>query len=255
MNNNPISNSDPEGDLFFVMPHISFSGGFSLGVTVGVGLPFGLNASATGGYNFGSDKAFGSVSDSIVSIIDSQIAKIDELIDKKDEQISELEDQIRDEESRQEDGYANRVALLEENLLKEQEERNKALEERQKKEKEAIILQTLNDTIQQSSSLITAGANIFESFSSIPFVGVPLAIAAIGTMIGAFAKLKIDAIAAAGVSLYKGTRGEPISDFAGQPVPHGKSDKPGSGSRGYGLYDMDTGQYVGVHLRKRIISH
>ena len=61
MGNNPISNADPDGDLFFVMPHISFSGGFSLGVTVGVGLPFGLNASATGGYNFGADKAFGSV--------------------------------------------------------------------------------------------------------------------------------------------------------------------------------------------------
>jgi len=61
MGNNPISKSDPDGDLFFITPHISFSGGLSIGVTAGVGLPFGLNASASGGYNFGSSKTFGSV--------------------------------------------------------------------------------------------------------------------------------------------------------------------------------------------------
>jgi len=55
------SNVDPEGDLFFAMPNISFSGGVSIGLTVGVGLPFGLNASATGGYNFSANKTFGSI--------------------------------------------------------------------------------------------------------------------------------------------------------------------------------------------------
>ena len=37
MGNNPISHTDPEGDLFWVMPHISFDGGFSLGITAGIG--------------------------------------------------------------------------------------------------------------------------------------------------------------------------------------------------------------------------
>jgi len=55
MGNNPITYSDPEGD-FFIMPYISFDGGFSIGVTVGVG-----PVSATVGYNFGSGKGFASV--------------------------------------------------------------------------------------------------------------------------------------------------------------------------------------------------
>ena len=36
MGNNPISHADPEGDLFF-LPHISFDGGFRIGLTIGIG--------------------------------------------------------------------------------------------------------------------------------------------------------------------------------------------------------------------------
>ncbi len=47
MGNNPISNVDPEGDLFFAIPQISFNGGFSIGLEVGFGVP-GKSISATG---------------------------------------------------------------------------------------------------------------------------------------------------------------------------------------------------------------
>lgn len=54
MGNNPVSNSDPNGDLFFAIPQISFgSGGFSIGLEVGIGIPGVLSASVTGGVNIG----------------------------------------------------------------------------------------------------------------------------------------------------------------------------------------------------------
>lgn len=53
MANNPIRYNDPEGDVipFFVIPQISFNGGFSFGIEVGIGVPSVLSASITGGIN------------------------------------------------------------------------------------------------------------------------------------------------------------------------------------------------------------
>ena len=48
MGNNPITASDPEGDFFFIIPQISFSGGFSIGLEVGFGIPGVASISATG---------------------------------------------------------------------------------------------------------------------------------------------------------------------------------------------------------------
>jgi RHS repeat-associated protein len=64
--NNPLKYTDPSGDLFFIIPHISFSsGGVNIGVTVGVGLPGGASAQATVGYDFGSNNAYASVGVSV----------------------------------------------------------------------------------------------------------------------------------------------------------------------------------------------
>lgn len=57
MGNNPISNADPAGDLFFAIPQISFNGGFSIGLELGVGLPGVLSASVAGGYGTGGGYA------------------------------------------------------------------------------------------------------------------------------------------------------------------------------------------------------
>ncbi len=51
---NPISYSDPNGDLFFVFPHINIgSGGVSVGLEVGVGVPGVASASVTVGAGTG----------------------------------------------------------------------------------------------------------------------------------------------------------------------------------------------------------
>ena len=48
MGNNPITYSDPKGDLFFIIPQISFNRGFSIGLEVGFGIPGVASISATG---------------------------------------------------------------------------------------------------------------------------------------------------------------------------------------------------------------
>lgn len=186
---------------------------------------------------------FADITSLFVSGIDSQIAKIDELIAAQDENISELEDQIDREKSAKDDNLAHSLEVIQEQLDKEKANREKAIKQRQALEQKAAKAQLINDIVQQSSSLITASANIFKAMSSIPVVGVPLAIALIATMFGAFAKAKIDAAKAA--KLYKGTTqiDRHIKTNVGP-----KSDLYG---QGYALVDPDTGEDMKVRLSGR----
>lgn len=195
---------------------------------------------------------FGSVSDAIVSGINKQISAIDDLIDKQSESVDKLEEDLEREQERREQGLSSDVELLEEQLRVEEEKLKESTARKAELQKEAARVELINDSIQQASSLVTAGAKIFEAFSSIPFVGVPLAIAAIAAMFGSFAKLKIDAFNAAsqGTSLYTGSNGGAVSDFFGEPAPNGPTDIPGRG-KGIGLYDNETGKYMGVNISGR----
>ena len=86
-------------------------------------------------------------------------------------------------------GYANNVALAQQEYLEKQRINEQALAEQQA----AVEAQERLNTIMQVTSLITASAQVFSSFSGIPIVGIPLAIAAIATMFGAFAAAKVQA--------------------------------------------------------------
>lgn len=86
-------------------------------------------------------------------------------------------------------GYANNVALAQQEYLEKQRINEQALAEQQA----AVEAQERLNTIMQVTSLITASAQVFSSFSGIPVVGIPLAIAAIATMFGAFAAAKVQA--------------------------------------------------------------
>jgi hypothetical protein len=63
------------------------------------------------------------------------------------------------------------------------------LAEKQKAQRASEAL----DTLTQTSSLITASAEIWKSLAGIPIVGIPLAIAGIGTMWGSFIASKAKA--------------------------------------------------------------
>jgi hypothetical protein len=95
-------------------------------------------------------------------------------------------------------GYANSVETAKKELALAEEKEEKAL----KRKKKAEQAQEQLDTLTQTSSLITASANIWSSLSSIPIVGVGLAIAAISTMFASFAAAKVKARQAAGATEY-----------------------------------------------------
>jgi hypothetical protein len=124
-------------------------------------------------------------------------------INAKKESIRILEEQIQESESAynkelalQEAGYANNVDAKKAELDALQAEREKEkqqLEDAQKQKAAIQKAQLLTDSISQISNMITASTQIFTAFASIPFVGIPLAIAAIGAMFAAFAGAKAKA--------------------------------------------------------------
>ena len=87
-------------------------------------------------------------------------------------------------------GYANEVATAQKELALARSNQEKAIKEQEK----AARAQLAVDTITQSSSLITASANIWKSLSGVPVVGPGLAIGAIATMWASFAAAKIKAV-------------------------------------------------------------
>ena len=86
-------------------------------------------------------------------------------------------------------GYAADVEGARKELELARQKESKALKEKQKAQKAQQAL----DALTQTSSLVTASAEIWKSLAGIPVVGTALAIAAIGTMWGSFAAAKIKA--------------------------------------------------------------
>lgn len=107
-------------------------------------------------------------------------------------------------------GYAHNVDLArreyEEKLAIEQ----KAIEEKQRLEK----IQEGIDTVTQISSLVTATAQLWAAYASIPFAGQALAIAATALMWGSFAAAKIQAAQLANAKTY-GEGGMEYIDYGG----------------------------------------
>ena len=154
-----------------------------------------------------SDEEFAALEDGVSRIIDSINQVLDARIEaaRKERELAEervklAEETVEKEKEQQEKGNANNLALAQKNLADEKAARDKALKE----EQDAVRAKNALETLQQTTSLITASANIFQSLSGIPFVGVPLAIALIATMFTAFAAAKISATKASKTPLRKG---------------------------------------------------
>lgn len=125
-----------------------------------------------------------------------QIDKKQEQIDQTQSEIDDLEEKLDEEKSLREQGLANNVEVIEaeiEEKKRQKEEQIKQEEELLEKKKQMQKIQLALDTVQQLSGLITASVNIFEGFSTIPIIGIPLAIAMIGTMFGTFIATKAKA--------------------------------------------------------------
>lgn len=148
----------------------------------------------------GLETAAATTVDVLSQINDVRLQTAEDAIKASDEEIKAIDDKIQAKESELEEekalaaeGFANNasaveeeIALLQKQKAAEKVERDKALEEKKRIQKQQAII----DTITQGSSLITAAAQVFQSVAAIPFVGVPLAIGLVATMLGSFAAAK-----------------------------------------------------------------
>ena len=111
-----------------------------------------------------------------------------------DEEVDRAQKVLDAEIQARNEGYAYDVMSAQKELDLARRNQQKAIEEQRRAQQAKEVI----DTATQVSSLITATANIWSSMSSIPVVGVGLAIASIALMWGSFAASKIMAHQAAG---------------------------------------------------------
>ena len=138
-------------------------------------------------------KGFNDACDNIInnlqSIAQAEVDAAQAAVDAAEKRVEAAQSVYESEMEARANGYANNVATSKKELQaekKKQREKEKLLASAQRKQ-EAI------NTILQTSSLITAAANIWSSLSIIPIVGPALALAMIGTMFTSFAVAKVKA--------------------------------------------------------------
>ena len=142
-------------------------------------------------------------------------------------------------------GYANNV-----DLARREYEEKLALEEKAVEEKKRLQkIQEGIDTLTQISSLVTATAQLWASYSSLPGIGQALALAAIAAMWGSFAAAKIQAAQLANAKTYGEGGTEYInyggSHASGNDVDFGRT-KDGRARR------VEKGEVVSVINKKNV---
>lgn len=129
------------------------------------------------------------VIEQLQSIMDAEVELAEQAVEAAEKRVEAAQKAYDAEVEARNNGYANNVATAKKELEQEkknQQEKQKMLEAAQKRQ------ENLN-TVIQASSLVTASANLWSSFSSIPIVGPALALAAIATMWTSFAVAKVKA--------------------------------------------------------------
>ena len=129
------------------------------------------------------------VIEQLQSIMDAEVQLAEQAVEAAEKRVEAAQSAYDAEVEARNNGYANNVATAKKEL--EQEKKNQ--QEKQKMLAAAQKRQENLNTVIQASSLITASANLWSSFSSIPIVGPALALAAIATMWTSFAVAKVKA--------------------------------------------------------------
>lgn len=129
------------------------------------------------------------VIEQLQSIVDAEVELAEQAVEAAEKRVEAAQKAYDAEVEARNNGYANNVAIAKKEL--EQEKKNQ--QEKQKQLEAAQKRQEALNTVIQASSLTTASANLWSSFSSIPIVGPALALAAIATMWTSFAVAKIKA--------------------------------------------------------------
>lgn len=149
------------------------------------------------------ENAVATIIESLGQITEARVQEAEAAVEAANSKVEAAEDALAKEEELAKEGLANNSDLRRKELEEAKKQRDIALKEESKAKREQLAL----DSLVQLSGLITSSVNIFSSLSKIPFVGIPLAIATIGLMFAAFAKVKADALkATAPAKLRKGAK-------------------------------------------------
>ena len=192
----------------------------------------------------------------LIDSLDTAMEYMDEFMDKRIE-MAEIAVEAAQKESEaaksalesemeaRANGYANNV-----DLARREYEEKLALEEKAVEEKKRLQkVQEGIDTLTQISSLVTATAQLWAAYSSLPGIGQALAIAAIAAMWGSFAAAKIQAAQLANAKTYGEGGTEYInyggSHASGNDVDFGRT-KDGRARR------VEKGEVVSVINKKNV---
>lgn len=145
----------------------------------------GFDDNAIGAFN----NVFDAIKDNISSLIDSWNEAAQAAVDAADKQVEAAKSVLDAELEARNNGYANSVVTAQKELALARKKREEAIKEKEKAQKAQLAI----DTVAQTSSLITATAQLWSAVGGIPIIGPALALAAIATMWGSFAAAKIKA--------------------------------------------------------------
>lgn len=176
--------------------------------------------------------AVNTVIDNINAVMEAEIEAAEAAVEASEERVNAAQSAYEAEIEARNNGYANSV----ESARKELEQERKNQQEKQRLLEEAQKRQEQLNSIIQTSSLITAAAQLWSTMSSIPVVGPALALAAIGTMFGSFAYAKIKANQVASQQYREGGLEflEGGSHASGNDIPLGAKNSKGRSMRAEG---------------------
>ena len=138
------------------------------------------------------DSVFDQAKAALNSWMDARKAAADQAKQLADDEVSAAENALNREIELRNQGYANDVALREKELADAKDAQRRAAEEQKKVAQEQILL----DAAMQTSSMITASANILKQFPN-PAAWIPM----MAAMWGAFAYAKVKAYQASTKSI------------------------------------------------------
>lgn len=191
--------------------------------------------------------------------INDLISAYVELANAKAEAAAEATEAAQEEYDKEkallEAGYASRV----EATWAEYQEKKAAQEKAEEDAKAAAKAQQQLNEAEAMGSLIVASANIWKTFSKIPTVGVPLALAALATMWGSFIQAKVKA---AEVSKY-GEGGFEVleggSHASGHDIDLGVKNRRGrrmraEGQEGLGIFSRRAMEHYGANNIEAMVN-
>jgi hypothetical protein len=167
------------------------------------------------------DKVASQVATSLSEIAAAEEQAAANRVSVSNQVITELTGQLAAQIQLNQQGSASNIKGLQDQIAAEKAARREALDDQRKAAKEKVLI----DALTQASSIATAAAEVFATFAPIPFVGVPLGIAAAALLVGAFVSAKAQAYSAAGntgAGFLKGGYTGGDSEKEERGVVHGK---------------------------------